>query len=255
MIAYAVAEKTVCGRPMESGTKALVATPAGHSRIHTRCKRARQRIPGIRHFAQRKRRGSVAGDTQTFAALVAGNAGNTICTADKEFEVAADDANVAVGRDSNCLCRRLEPLWAPICPPTRLITQNGYHWFTVYFHASLSDAIRERTYTSTCKPAGIAPADLVDLAAFRRLGARSMIAVPLLNRMKMADGAFDWDGYALVGIAPGLYKKETGGRRGGSCAVRWQSVQENFPATCWRRIQVWVRRDSKAKADWRQRGP
>src|SRR6266576_4327303 len=99
------------------------------------------------------------------------------------------------------------------------------------------------------------PADLVDLAAFRRLGARSMIAVPLLNRMKMADGAFDWDGYALVGIAPGLYKKETGGRREGSCAVRWQSLQENFPATCWRRIQVWVRRDSKAKADWRQRGP
>jgi len=75
------------------------------------------------------------------------------------------------------------------------------------------------------------PADLVDLAAFRRLGARSMIAVPLLNRMKMADGAFDWDGYALVGIAPGLYKKETGGRREGSCAVRWQSLQENFPAT------------------------
>jgi len=29
------------------------------------------------------------------------------------------------------------------------------------------------------------PADLVDLAAFRRLGARSMIAVPLLNRMKI----------------------------------------------------------------------
>src|SRR2546429_2037568 len=29
MIAYAVGEKTVCGRPMESGTKALVATPAG----------------------------------------------------------------------------------------------------------------------------------------------------------------------------------------------------------------------------------
>src|SRR6266550_1172290 len=86
-------------------------------------------------------------------------------------------------------------------------------------------------------------------------GARSMIAVPLLNRMKMADGAFDWDGYALVGIAPGLYKNETGGRREGSCAVRWQSLQENFPATCWRRIQVWVRRDSKAKADWRQRGP
>src|SRR5437870_7447179 len=109
--------------------------------------------------------------------------------------------HVAGARDSNCLCRRLEPLWAQICPPTRLITQNGYHWFTVYFHASLSDAIRERTYTSTCKPAGIAPADLVDLAAFRRLGARSMIAVPLLNRMKMADGAFDWDGYALVGIA------------------------------------------------------
>src|SRR5437870_9635888 len=57
MIAYAVGRETVCGRPMESGTKALVATPAGHSRIHTRCKRARQRIPGIRHFAQRKRRG------------------------------------------------------------------------------------------------------------------------------------------------------------------------------------------------------
>src|SRR5207249_6999135 len=56
----------------------------------------------------------------------------------------------------------------------------------------------------------------------------------------IADGAFDWDGYALVGIAPGLYKKETGGRREGSCAVRWQSFQENFPATCWRRIQVWV---------------
>src|SRR5947207_15989614 len=139
MIAYAVGRETVCGRPMESGTKALVATPAGHSRIHTRCKRARQRIPGIRHFAKRKRRGSVAGDTQTFAALVAGNAGNTICTADKEFEVAADDANVAGARDSNCLCRRLEPLWAQICPPTRLITQNGYHWFTVYFHASLSE--------------------------------------------------------------------------------------------------------------------
>jgi len=66
----------------------------------------------------------------------------------------------------------------------------------------------------------------------------------------IADGAFDWDGYALVGIAPGLYKKETGGRREGSCAVRWQSLQENFPATRWRRIQVWVRRDAKAKADW-----
>src|SRR5438552_15933605 len=86
-------------------------------------------------------------------------------------------------------------------------------------------------------------------------GARSMIAVPLLNRMKMADGAFDWDGYALVGIAPGLYKKETGGRREGSCAVRWQSRQENFPAPCWRRIQVWVRRDAQAEARWRQRGP
>ena len=32
----------------------------------------------------------------------------------------------------------------------------------------------------------------------------------------IADGAFDWDGYALVGIAPGLYKKETDGRREGS---------------------------------------
>src|SRR5438445_13445984 len=95
MIAYAVGEKTVCGRPMESGTKALVATPAGHSRIHTRCKRARQRIPGIRHFAERKRRGSVAGDPQTFAARGAGDAGNTICPADRELEGAADAANRA----------------------------------------------------------------------------------------------------------------------------------------------------------------
>src|SRR5207253_10569207 len=31
------------------------------------------------------------------------------------------------------------PLWAPICPTTRLITQNRCHWFTVYFHASLSE--------------------------------------------------------------------------------------------------------------------
>src|SRR5437667_4878631 len=38
-------------------------------------------------------------------------------------------------------------------------------------------------------------------------GARSMIAVPLLNRMKMADGAFDWDGYALVGNCPGPLQK------------------------------------------------
>src|SRR5207247_11472808 len=111
MIAYAVGRETVCGRPMESGTKALVATPAGHSRIHTRCKRARQRIPGIRHFAQRKRRGSVAGDTQTFAALVAGNAGNTICTADKGLEVAADDSNAAVASGSNCVSRYLKPFW------------------------------------------------------------------------------------------------------------------------------------------------
>jgi len=145
MIAYAVGEKTLCGRPTESRTKALVATPAGHSRIHTRRKRARQRIPGIRHFAQRKRRGSVAGDTQTFAALVAGNAGNTICTADKEFEVAAHDANLAGPCDSTCLCRR------PNYPKL-----NGYHWFTVYSHASLSDAIRERTYDSTYKPVGTA---------------------------------------------------------------------------------------------------
>src|SRR5437870_11587861 len=99
------------------------------------------------------------------------------------------------------------------------------------------------------------PADLVDLAAFRRLGARSMIAVPVLNRMKMADGAFDWDGYALVGIAPGLYKKETGGRREGSCAVRWQSLQENCPATGWPRIQAWVRRDSRPATDCRRGGP
>src|SRR5207244_6121490 len=96
------------------------------------------------------------------------------------------------------------------------------------------------------------PADLVDLAAFRRLGARSMIAVPLLNRMKMADGAFDGGGYAWVGIAPGPYKKETGGRREGSCAVRWQSLQESFAATCWRRIPAWACRDSKAKTAWSQ---
>src|SRR5438876_12081327 len=57
-------------------------------------------------------------------------------------------------------------------------------------------------------------------------GARSMIAVPLLNRMKMADGAFDWDGYALVGIAPGLYKKETGGRDGG-LDLHYQLAERN----------------------------
>src|SRR5439155_11751527 len=109
MIAYAVGEKTVCGRSMESGAKALDATPVGHSRIHTRHKRARKRIPGIRHFAQRKRRGSVAGHTQTFAALVAGNAGNTICTADKEFELAVEYSNVEGPADSNCLFGGLEP--------------------------------------------------------------------------------------------------------------------------------------------------
>src|SRR5438552_369195 len=138
MIAYAVGEN--CLRPSNGirneGAGRDSRWPFPHS---YRRKRARQRIPGIRHFAQRKRRGSVAGDTQIFAALVAGNAGNTICTADKEFEVTADDANVAGARDSNCLCRRLEPLWAPICPTTRLITQNRCHWFTVYFHASLSE--------------------------------------------------------------------------------------------------------------------
>src|SRR6266699_1239865 len=40
-------------------------------------------------LAQRTRRGSVAGDTQTFAALVADKAGNTLCSADKKFEAAA----------------------------------------------------------------------------------------------------------------------------------------------------------------------
>jgi len=40
MIAYAVRERTLCGRPTESGTKTLVAALAGHSRIRPWRKRS-----------------------------------------------------------------------------------------------------------------------------------------------------------------------------------------------------------------------
>src|SRR5438552_16479817 len=122
--------------PYSIGRPQTVFSPTAYAIIASRQEFHQAGLPRNSALCSTKAPGSVAGDTQTFAALVAGNAGNTICTADKEFEVAADDANVAGARDSNCLCRRLEPLWAQICPPTRLITQNGYHWFTVYFHAS-----------------------------------------------------------------------------------------------------------------------
>jgi len=45
-------------------------------------------------LAQRKHRGSVAGDTQTFAALVADNAGNTLCSADKNLKLPRGEVGI-----------------------------------------------------------------------------------------------------------------------------------------------------------------
>ena len=121
MMAYAPEVRVLCGCQTESGTTPLGATSPGHTGLRTWRQRARQRISGIQHLAQRKRRRGAACHTQTFAALVAGIPGNTFCNPYKECYPAAGSAKTAGARASNHVCRRLEPLRVTIPPPACLM--------------------------------------------------------------------------------------------------------------------------------------
>src|SRR5438105_8980785 len=77
--------------------------------------RARQRIPGILHLAQRKCWRSTAGNPQTLAAPVAGIAGNAVYTRSKKCEVSKNDTDAAGARDSNHADRWVESVWITVC--------------------------------------------------------------------------------------------------------------------------------------------
>ena len=122
MIAYALGARTVRGNSTGSRTPPLGAALPRHPGLRTRRQRARQRIPGILHLAQRKCWRSAAGDPQTIAAPVAGIARNAFCTRSKKHEVSTNDTYAAGARDSNHADRWLESMWITICPATYLIT-------------------------------------------------------------------------------------------------------------------------------------
>ena len=130
MIAYALGASTVRGNSTGSRTPPLGAALPRHPGLRTRRQRARQRIPGILHLAQRKCRRSAAGDPQTIAAPVANIAGNAFCTRSKKHEVSTNDTYAAGARDSNHPDRWLESMWITVCPSPYLTrpTAHGHLW-------------------------------------------------------------------------------------------------------------------------------
>jgi hypothetical protein len=120
MIAYALGARIVRGNSTSSRTPALGATLPRHTGLCTWHQRARQRIPGILHLAQRKCRRSAAGDPQTLAAPVAGIARNAFCTRSKKCEVSTNDTYAEGARYSRHPYRWLESVWITICPAAYL---------------------------------------------------------------------------------------------------------------------------------------
>jgi len=120
MIAYALGARTVRGNSTSSRTPPLGAALPRHTGLRTRHQRARQRIPGILHPAQRKCWRSAAGDPQTLAAPVANIAGNAFCTGSKKCEVSTNDTYAEGARDSRHPYRWLESVWITICPAAYL---------------------------------------------------------------------------------------------------------------------------------------
>ena len=134
MIAYALGASTVRVNSTGSRTPPLGAALPRHPGLRTRRQRARQRIPGILHLAQRKCWRSAAGDPQTFAAPVAGIARNAFCTRSKKHEVSTNDTYAAGARDSNHADRWLESMWITVCSspyltrPTSLVPVLVSKW-------------------------------------------------------------------------------------------------------------------------------
>ena len=126
MIAYALGARTVRDNSTNSRTPPLGTAFPRHPGLRTRHQRARQRIPGILHLAQRKCRRSAAGDPQTIAAPVANIAGNAFCTRSKKHEVSTNDTYAAGARDSNHPYRWLESVWFAICPSPYLISPTTH---------------------------------------------------------------------------------------------------------------------------------
>ncbi len=126
MIAYALGARTVRGNSTSSRTPPLGAALPRHTGLRTRHQRARQRIPGILHLAQRKCWRSAAGDPQTLTAPVEGIAGNAFCTRSKKCQVSTNDTYAAGARDSNHACRWLESMWVTICPSAYLIKPTAH---------------------------------------------------------------------------------------------------------------------------------
>ena len=120
MIVYALGARTVRGNSTSSRTPPLGAALPRHTGLRTRHQRARQRIPGILHPAQRKCWRSAAGDPQTLAAPVANIAGNAFCTGSKKCEVSTNDTYAEGARDSRHPYRWLESVWITICPAAYL---------------------------------------------------------------------------------------------------------------------------------------
>src|SRR5205809_244499 len=108
MIAYALEARTFRGNSTGSGTPPLGAALSCRSGLRPWHQRARQRIPGILHLAQRKCWRSAAGDPQTLAAPVAGIAGNAFRTHSEKCEISTNDTYAAGACNSNHADRWLE---------------------------------------------------------------------------------------------------------------------------------------------------
>jgi hypothetical protein len=116
MIAYALGARTVRDNSTNSRTPPLGTALPRHPGLRTRHQRARQRIPGILHLAQRKCWRSAAGDPQTLAAPVADIAGNAFCSHSKKCEASTNDAQAEGARSSSLAHRWLESMRIAICP-------------------------------------------------------------------------------------------------------------------------------------------
>ena len=126
MIAYALGARTVRGNSTGSRTPPLGAALPRHPGLRTRRQRARQRIPGVLHLAQRECWRSAAGDPQTFAAPVAGVTRNAFCTRSKKHEVSTNDTYAAGARGSSLAHRWFESMWVTVCPSPYLMSPTTH---------------------------------------------------------------------------------------------------------------------------------
>jgi hypothetical protein len=111
----AVGTRALRVNSISSGTPTLGAALPRRPGLCARHQRARQRIPGILHLAQRKCWRSAAGNPQTLAAPLAGIAGNAFCPHSKKCEVSKNDTHAAGAGGSNHADRWLESVWFAIC--------------------------------------------------------------------------------------------------------------------------------------------